>query len=120
MSKQGSNSELFAHENDALTARPQLHIHNPVFPGSNPGCGKVDSAFHHCSLITLNCYFFLNEKIDISPEIGNDLKTKDLYSEYQPCFGGNNGQVPVFLVKNYVLSEIFISKALPELHLLLC
>ena len=25
MSKQGSNSELFAHENDALTARPQLH-----------------------------------------------------------------------------------------------
>ena len=26
MSKQGSNSELFAHENDALTARPQLHV----------------------------------------------------------------------------------------------
>ena len=25
MSKHGSNSELFAHENDALTARPQLH-----------------------------------------------------------------------------------------------
>ena len=25
MSKQGTNSELFAHENDALTARPQLH-----------------------------------------------------------------------------------------------
>ena len=25
MSKRGSNSELFAHENDALTARPQLH-----------------------------------------------------------------------------------------------
>ena len=25
-SKQGSNSELFAHENNALTARPQLHI----------------------------------------------------------------------------------------------
>ena len=25
MSKQGSNSELFAHENDTLTARPQLH-----------------------------------------------------------------------------------------------
>ena len=25
MYKQGSNSELFAHENDALTARPQLH-----------------------------------------------------------------------------------------------
>ena len=25
MSKQGSNSELFAHENDALTARPQIH-----------------------------------------------------------------------------------------------
>ena len=25
MSKQGSYSELFAHENDALTARPQLH-----------------------------------------------------------------------------------------------
>ena len=25
MSKQGSNSELFAHENNALTARPQLH-----------------------------------------------------------------------------------------------
>ena len=25
MSKQGSNSELFAHENDALTAQPQLH-----------------------------------------------------------------------------------------------
>ena len=24
MSKRGSNSELFAHENDALTARPQL------------------------------------------------------------------------------------------------
>ena len=24
MSKQGSNSELFAHENNALTARPQL------------------------------------------------------------------------------------------------
>ena len=21
-------------------------IHNPVFPGSNPGGGKVDSAFH--------------------------------------------------------------------------
>ena len=21
-------------------------IHNPVFPGSNPGDGKVDSAFH--------------------------------------------------------------------------
>ena len=26
MSQQGSNSELFAHENDALTARPQLHV----------------------------------------------------------------------------------------------
>ena len=26
MSKRGSNSEPFAHENDALTARPQLHI----------------------------------------------------------------------------------------------
>ena len=26
MSKWGSNSELFAHENDALTARPQLHF----------------------------------------------------------------------------------------------
>ena len=25
MSKRGSNSELFVHENDALTARPQLH-----------------------------------------------------------------------------------------------
>ena len=25
MSKRGSNSEPFAHENDALTARPQLH-----------------------------------------------------------------------------------------------
>ena len=25
MSKRGSNSELFAHENDTLTARPQLH-----------------------------------------------------------------------------------------------
>ena len=25
MSQQGSNLELFAHENDALTARPQLH-----------------------------------------------------------------------------------------------
>ena len=24
-SQQGSNSELFAHENDALTARPQFH-----------------------------------------------------------------------------------------------
>ena len=24
MSKQGSNAELFAHENDALTSRPQL------------------------------------------------------------------------------------------------
>ena len=26
MSKQGSNSELFAHENDALTARPHCKI----------------------------------------------------------------------------------------------
>ena len=26
MSKQGSNSELFAHENNALTARSQLHM----------------------------------------------------------------------------------------------
>ena len=26
MSKRGSNSEPFAHENDALTARPQLHL----------------------------------------------------------------------------------------------
>ena len=26
MSKRGSNSELFAHENDALTARPQFHL----------------------------------------------------------------------------------------------
>ena len=28
MSKQGSNSELFAHKNDALTARPQLHSYS--------------------------------------------------------------------------------------------
>ena len=27
MFKQGSNSELFAHENDALTTRPQLHFY---------------------------------------------------------------------------------------------
>ena len=26
MSKRGSNPELFAHENDALTARPQLYF----------------------------------------------------------------------------------------------
>ena len=26
MSKRGSNSEPFAHENDALTAKPQLHL----------------------------------------------------------------------------------------------
>ena len=26
MAKQGSNSELFAHENNALTARSQLHF----------------------------------------------------------------------------------------------
>ena len=25
MSKQGSNSKLFSHKNDALTARPRLH-----------------------------------------------------------------------------------------------
>ena len=25
---EGSNSELFAHENDTLTARPQLHNNN--------------------------------------------------------------------------------------------
>ena len=33
MSKRGSNSELFAHENDALTALPQLH--NYVFQVTN-------------------------------------------------------------------------------------
>ena len=31
MSKQGSNSELFAHENNALTARPQLHKEGFLF-----------------------------------------------------------------------------------------
>ena len=34
MSKRGSNSELFAHENDALTARPQLIFNGkPIFNG---------------------------------------------------------------------------------------
>ena len=36
MSKRGSNSELFAHENDALTARPlkSFEVHSLEFPAS--------------------------------------------------------------------------------------
>ena len=42
MSKQVSNSELFAHENDALTARPQLNKGN-MYGSPNLSMKKVSN-----------------------------------------------------------------------------